>query len=125
MNAILLDSDVLIEVCRGRDQGIFNRWTALSQSASAVLCSPVTVAEIWCGAKPREHLSIEALFATLVCVAIDGAIGRRAGEYMAIYAKSHRLELADALIAATASLHPAQLWTRNRKHYPMPNVEFY
>jgi hypothetical protein len=125
MTAILLDSDVLIEVGRGRDQTILDRWTALSESASAVLCSPVTVAEIWHGARPSEHSSIEALFSALVCVAIDDVIGRRAGEYMATFAKSHDLELGDALIAATASLYPAQLWTRNRKHYPMRDVEFY
>jgi hypothetical protein len=125
MTAILLDSDVLIEVGRGRDQTILDRWSALSKSASAVLCSPVTVAEIWHGARPAEHSSLEALFGALVCAAIDERIGRRAGEYLAKYAKSHGLELGDALIAATASLHPAHLWTRNRKHYPMRDVEFY
>jgi hypothetical protein len=125
MTPILLDSDVLIEVGRGRDQTIFERWTALSESASAVLCSPVTVAEIWHGARPSEHSSLEALFGTLVCVTIDDRIGRKAGEYLAKYGKGHGLELGDALIAATASLHPAQLWTRNRKHYPMRDVEFY
>ncbi len=125
MNAILVDSDILSEVYRGRDRQILDRWTALSESDGAVLCSPVTVAEIWYGARPREHASIEALFTALVCVPIDDGIGRRAGEYMATFAKSHRLELGDALIAATASLYPAKLWTRNRKHYPMPGVEHY
>jgi hypothetical protein len=61
----------------------------------------------------------------LVCAPIDQAVGQQAGEYLAQYARSHNLELGDALIAATASLQPARLWTRNRKHYPMPELEFY
>lgn len=41
------------------------------------------------------------------------------------FAKSHRLELADALIAATASIHKLKLWTRNRRHYPMKDIAFF
>jgi predicted nucleic acid-binding protein len=44
---------------------------------------------------------------------------------MRLYAKSHDLKLGDALIAATATKNQAQLWTRNRKHFPMPEVSFH
>jgi predicted nucleic acid-binding protein len=33
--------------------------------------------------------------------------------------------VADALIAAGAVGNGAQLWTRNRKHYPMKEVAFF
>jgi predicted nucleic acid-binding protein len=33
--------------------------------------------------------------------------------------------LGDALIAAAASIHGLDLWTRNRKHYPMKDITFY
>jgi hypothetical protein len=33
--------------------------------------------------------------------------------------------LGDALLAASAVERGAQLWTRNRKHYPMPELAFY
>jgi hypothetical protein len=122
---VLVDSDILIEVSRGRDEQVADRWLALSGSLGGVLCSPVTVAEIWCGARPREHAFIESLFSSVICVPIGEEIGRRAGEYLAIFGKSHNLELGDALIAATASSHSALLWTRNRKHYPMKDLEFY
>jgi len=55
----------------------------------------------------------------------DAAIGRRAGEYLHRFAKSHPVEPGDALIAATASLHNLKLWTRNRRHYPMTDVAFF
>jgi len=35
------------------------------------------------------------------------------------------VELADALIAASAVAHGAELWTRNRKHYPMGDIVFF
>ena len=38
------------------------------------------------------------------------------------YAKSHNVEIGDALIAASAAQSNAALWTRNRKHYPMPEL---
>lgn len=47
-----------------------------------------------------------------------------AGEYIRRYRKSHSVELGDALIAASAVVSGAALWTRNRKHYPMPELKF-
>jgi hypothetical protein len=43
---VLVDSDVLIEVSRGKDQKILSRWTELSQSKISILYSPVTAAEL-------------------------------------------------------------------------------
>ena len=48
-----------------------------------------------------------------------------AGKYLRQYAKSHPVELADALIAATVSAHKVELWTRNRKRYPMKGIAFF
>jgi predicted nucleic acid-binding protein len=125
MNQVLTDSDVLIEVLRGRDAAILSRWEELRVSDTPLLCSPVTIAEIWHGARPKEHSLIEALFDSFECVPVDGEIGRWAGEYLRVYHPSHQLELGDALIAATALVRGAALWTRNRKHYPMPEIELY
>ncbi len=125
MNSVLVDSDILIEVSRARDSGILSRWDHLSRSETVPLCSPVTVAELWHGARPDEQKTLRDLFAAITCVAIDLEFGERAGDYLRQYAKSHHVELGDALIAATASLHKAQLWTRNRRHYPMKEIVFY
>lgn len=122
---VLVDSDILIEVSRRRDPAIISRWRELSASESVVLFSPATAAELWAGARPSEHTAIKALFDALVCVPTDAVIGRLAGEYLRRYRKSHSLELADAVIAASAATSRALLWTRNRKHYPMPDLSFF
>ena len=125
MKSVLIDSDILIEVSRGRDNVILARWDELSRSEIATLCSPVTVAELWHGARTHEQKTLKALFAAVTCVAIDLEIGERAGDYLRQFAKSHHVELGDALIGATAALHKAELWTRNRRYYPMKEILFY
>jgi hypothetical protein len=117
---ILIDSDILIEVLRGRDTRIVGDWLKWSASTGPILYSPVSQAELWAGARPSEHDLIANLFQALQCVPIDDEIGRLAGDYLRQYQKSHSLELGDALIAASAVLRNAAVWTRNRKHYPMP-----
>jgi len=125
LKSVLIDSDILIEVSRARDSGILTKWDALSRGSAALFCSPVTVAELWHGARQPEDKILEALFAAVQAIPIDAEIGQRAGVYMRQYAKSHGVELGDALIAATASLHELQLWTRNRRHYPMKELRFF
>jgi predicted nucleic acid-binding protein len=122
---ILVDSDILIEVSRGRDSAIVEKWIELSESDALILFSPVTAAELWAGARLSEHAKLEALFDALVCMPADASVGRRAGEYLRRYRKSHSVELGDALIAASTVASGGELWTRNRKHYPMPDLTFY
>jgi predicted nucleic acid-binding protein len=122
---VLIDSDVLIEVSRERNHEILSRWTQLAGSGSAILCSPVSSAELWAGALPREYEETARLFRMLVCVPIDYETGRQAGDYLRQYGKGHGLAIGDALIAAAAVLNRAELWTRNRKHYPMKELSFY
>jgi predicted nucleic acid-binding protein len=125
LKSVLIDSDILIEVTRARDDAILLRWDELSRVETPLMCSPVTIAELWHGARPQEHRTLNALFAAIHCISIDSKIGIRAGEYLRQHARSHHVELGDALIAATASIHNLALWTRNRKHYPMKDLDFY
>jgi predicted nucleic acid-binding protein len=122
---VLVDSDIVIDVCRQRDHYVLSRWRELGQSGRAILYSPVTAAELWSGVRPREHEALTDFFRTLLCAPIDYDTGRQAGGYLRQYRKSHGLQLSDALIAATALLNHAELWTRNRKHYPMRELTFY
>ncbi len=102
-----------------------SQWLELGQSDALILYSAVSAAELWADARPPEYTALDALFDSLLCVPIDAALGRRAGQYLRRYRKSHAVELGDALIAASAVERRARLWTRNRKHYPMPELAFY
>jgi predicted nucleic acid-binding protein len=51
----------------------------------------------------------------------SGPSGRR----LSAAIRSHGVEVADALIAANALANNAELWTRNRKHYPMAGISFF
>jgi predicted nucleic acid-binding protein len=122
---VLVDSDILIEVSRAKDPAIVASWLELSMSMDPLLCSVVTVAELWAGARPAEHDALNQLFNSLITVPVSAAIAKQAGAHLLQYSKSHGLELGDALIAASAQATAAKLWTRNRKHYPMKNISFF
>src|SRR4051812_14069053 len=122
---VLVDSDILIEVSRGRNGDVVSKWMDLSNSDAAVLYSPISVAELWAGARPSEYDTLSNLFRALTCVPIDEVAGRQAGAYLRQYRRSHGVEIADALIAASAAANNADLWTRNRKHYPMKDLSFF
>jgi predicted nucleic acid-binding protein len=122
---VLLDSDIVIEVCRERDSAILSRWRELEKSHSAILYSPVTATELWAGVRASEREALMNFFRALLCVPIDYETGHQAGDYLRHYGKNHGLQIGDSLIAAAAVLNRAELWTRNRKHYPMKELSFY
>ena len=124
MIGVLLDSDVVIEVLRGR-QAIVRRLAALEADDVPTYCCAVTWAEIFAGLRPGEEVLTEAFLAARGDVVLDAATGRRAGGYLARYARSHGVESADALVAAAASTTGLRLWTLNRRHYPMSDVAFH
>jgi predicted nucleic acid-binding protein len=59
------------------------------------------------------------------CLSIDDAVGQKAGEYMKVFKASHGLEMVDALIAASAFRNDVPLWSFNKKHYPMKDIELF
>ncbi len=123
--SVLMDSDVVIEVLRSRDPDILSKWQALADSSTLILFSPVNAAEIWAGARPNERQAIAQFFRPLTCVPITYEIGQIAGGFLRQFGKSHSLKIGDAIVAAAAVKHEAALWTRNRKHYPMPELTLY
>ena len=52
---ILIDSDILIEVMRGRDTRIVEDWLKWSASTGPILYSPVSQAELRAGARLSEQ----------------------------------------------------------------------
>ncbi len=98
---------------------------ALEASGTPTYCTPISIAEVHAGIRPGEEAVTRAFFEARGEVVLDSDTGRRAGAYLARYARSHGVEIADALIAAAATTSDLSLWTLNRKHYPMDDIQFY
>jgi predicted nucleic acid-binding protein len=64
---VLVDSDLLIEVFQGKDAGILERWRSLKSPSHALLCSPVSICELWHGLRPSEQDGPETMFGSLIC----------------------------------------------------------
>jgi len=125
MTGVLLDSDVIIEVLRERSPETLHNWVNVVNRDVPLFYSPVSLAEIRHGMRDREIEPIDRMFSAMTCIPIEQDIGRRSGDYLRSFHASHSLALGDALIAATASVHQLHLWTQNRKHFPMKDVEFF
>jgi len=124
LTGVILDSDIIIEVLRGRSDVIESVY-ALEASATPTYCTPISVAEVYAGIRPHEGQVTRDFFEARGEVVLDADTGRRAGVYLARYARSHGVEIADALVAAAATTSDLWLWTLNRKHYPMDDIQFF
>ena len=120
MSKLLLDSDVLIDYLRLRAEAV----AYLEAMTSAPLLSVVVIAELFSGVRDgQERIRLETLVASAQVLPVDERISTRAGLLRRQYRASHRSELPDMLIAATALAHNATLVTLNAKHFPMlPNA---
>lgn len=114
--SVLLDTSVVIDCLRGLAPAL-RYFQALPRAPSI---SVITVGEILAGVrrKAEEHDAKE-LFRNVRLVKVDRDIAWRAGVFVRHFGASHAVELADALIAATAGHHGLELATLNVKHFPM------
>jgi predicted nucleic acid-binding protein len=124
LTGVLLDSDVIIDVLRGRAETVAELGRLAATGIPTYTCA-VSVAEIFVGVRPGEETRTEAFFEARGDITLDAATGRRAGTYLSRYAASHGLEIADALIAAAAATAGLPLWTKNTRHYPMDGLRLY
>ena len=71
--------------------------------------------------RPEEEAGTRTLLDGLVIIPVTQEIAEVAGRFK-LRVKTHRLELADCLIAATAFVEGAPLATGNVKDYPMQDI---
>ena len=84
------------------------------------------VAEVYAGAYAREHKHMEPFVDLGERVSTDCETGRTAGLYASQYRKAFPGSSLEAyLLAATARAHRCPLWTGNKKHYPMRDIELF
>jgi predicted nucleic acid-binding protein len=137
---MLLDTDILIDLLRG-NSGARDFLYSLPED-SPHCCSVITVAEIHSGMREAERQKTTELIESLVVLPVTREIAEMAGKFRRMHleespkrARSNavrsetqgklrgvELELDDCLIAATAAIEGLELATRNRRHYPMPEV---
>lgn len=117
---LLLDSDVLIDMLRRHPLAV----AYLRGLPTVPLLSVVVVAELFSGVRDgKERDELEDFVTSAQTLPVTAAIGVQAGLFRRQYRASHRPELPDMLIAATALAHNATLVTLNGKHFPMlPDV---
>ena len=123
-NPVVLDTDIVIDLLKTK-QPVIDRYLRLLESGVTPLLSPIVVAKVYAEAFERERKMIENLFDHCNTVNVDRAIATQAGRYAKQFRKSFNgISLEDLLLAATARVHRCPLWTRNRKHLPMLDIEF-
>jgi predicted nucleic acid-binding protein len=112
----LLDSDVLIDVSRGKSAAR----EYLDALPEGWAISQVSCLELIVGARDNRDLAfIDAFLSAYVVVPLRDSTGTRAYELLRRYAKSHGLHVFDALVAATAIDESLTLVTRNQRHFGM------
>jgi len=111
----LIDTDVLIWYLRGNDNAY-----KLIHNLGHFCISSITYMELVQGMRNKEEL--RALQKTLKqwnvkTIFISEEISAKALFYMEEYFLSHSMQLADSLIASTATQYGMELVTANDKHY--------
>ncbi len=115
---VIVDTDVLIWILRGKADIIEKFKKLVEETNGEIYLTPIQVAEIYAGARQSELPKIERFLNSFEILELNGEIGKRAGEIVNRYGKSHGVKLADAFIAAAAEYYNSRLWTLNVKHYP-------
>ncbi|NJM42472.1 MAG: type II toxin-antitoxin system VapC family toxin [Anaerolineae bacterium] len=113
---LLIDSDILIDVSRRVQEAI--DFVVGTEQNGIVGMSAITQMELMVGARnSNELVGIEQFIGRYTVVPLDAAITAKGVELLRTYNLSHGLQVADALIAATAIVMNEPFVTRNQRHY--------
>lgn len=113
------DTSVLIDHLRG-SQGARRAFLEARASGERLVSSVLTKVEVLAGVRAGEEAATRALFGELQWIEVDDEIADRAGDLARSFRQTHPgVEIVDYVVAATAQLLAAELWTRNTKHFPM------
>ena len=105
---------------------VVSRFLELIALQTVFLINPIVVAEVYAGAFAREYKDIEGFFDLCQRIETNIDTGRVAGIYANRYSKAFQtISLENYFLAAIAHAHRCPLWTGNRKHYPMDDIELF
>jgi len=111
---ILLDTNILIEILKDNPQT--QKEIASLQAPFSI--SSITAMELIYGARNKQEVQKLQQFIQLFDqIHLNESISNKALQLITDYAKSHMLDIPDALIAASATEYHASLFTYNRKDF--------
>jgi predicted nucleic acid-binding protein len=114
--SLLVDTDVLVDFLRGQSMAC----ALINDCSERIILSSIVAAELYAGVRgDKELATLDRLLSLFRIVPVSPEIARQGGLFKRDYAKSHGIGLADAIVAATATVENADLKTRNVEHYPM------
>lgn len=115
-NKFLVDTDVLVDFFRGEEKAV----GFVKKYSKRIVISAITVSELYAGVRENEERSeLDEFIELFTILPVTPEIAVKGGLYKRDFFKSHHIGLADAIIAATAEIHEADLKTLNSKHFPM------
>ena len=121
---VLCDSNIFIEVFRNHSdiEAILN-----DIGFDNILISDVIKVELFFGSKDKRELQIiKKYLSNYSSLAIQPEISKMAVDLVENYCLSQKLNLPDALIAATAIYYDMELFTLNIKDFRfIPNIKLY
>ena len=111
---ILLDTNILIEILKGNPETT----QQLEVLGGPLAISSITAMELIYGARNKAEVQqLEKFMLLFQSLHLSSPISTRALKLITSYAKSHTLDIPDALIAATSLEHQARLFTYNQKDF--------
>lgn len=122
---VLVDTTVLIDLLHHRPETV-EQFRELALRGFALAICPITVAELFAGARKGEEPRTEELLSAFEWLPLTREVARKAGELVAYKrraGKTHALD--DMMIAATAIHYNYLLLTDNRKDFAVPGLRLY
>jgi predicted nucleic acid-binding protein len=117
-----VDSDILIWHLRGDERARVLLKSLRTDPAWMLCVGALQRAEVLFFAKEGEVHSTRTFLSLFETVAVDAAVVDLASELFRSWHPSHGIDVADALLAATAMITGGKIYTLNSKHFPMPDL---
>jgi len=119
---ILLDTNIFIEIYRNNET-----IASIVDNMQDIAVCDVVRAELFYGARNKYELKeISEDLEGLHTLPLSPHISEMAVDLVKTYSLSHKLEFADALIAATAIIYDIEVFTLNIKDFVyIPNLKLY
>ena len=122
MKAAFFDTNILIDYLKGNPKATSLLDRCLKEGL-VLTCSQITKVELLSGVRPGEEEILQDFLDVFDSIGLDEIITEGAGRYMSLYRKSHGINIADAIIAASVLARGAVFYTLNDRHFPMNDIK--